>query len=74
MLEQKLLKKIEVLSLNQDITKTLENNNIIIIKDLWEKTRTNLKNINLNDAQINQIIIKLQLFGIDLNKKVYKNK
>lgn len=37
----------------------LLNNGISNIKDLWE---------------INSIIIKMQLLGIDLNKKIYRDK
>lgn len=74
MLDENLLKNIEYLCLDEDVVKILIANNIIIIKDLWLKKRKDLKNINLTDNQINKIIIKMQLFGIDLNQKVYKNK
>lgn len=46
-------------------------NNINFIKDLWVLKRKNLKDIGLTDTQINSIIIKLQLHGLDINKKVY---
>lgn len=67
--------------LNQDIKKLglditiinkLRNDGINIISDLWKLKRTDLKKIGLNDNEINQIMIKMQLQGIDLNKKVYK--
>lgn len=73
MLEKKLEKNIELLGLDEESLKILIDNNIITIKDLWLKKRMDLKNINLSDNQINKIIIKMQLFGLDLNQKVYKN-
>ncbi len=57
-----------------DDEKTLDifsENNINFIKDLWILKRKNLKDIGLNDTQINSIIIKLQLHGLDINKKIY---
>ena len=57
-----------------DDEKTLDifsENNINFIKDLWILKRKNLKEIGLNDTQINSIIIKLQLHGLDINKKIY---
>jgi len=62
---------IEDLVLKDSIIKVLKSNNINSIKDLWYLKRKDLKSFNLNDSEINQIIIKLQLKGIDLNKKVY---
>ena len=41
-----------------------------IINDLWKLNRHELKQLGLTDQQINQIIIRLQLIGLDLNKKV----
>ena len=62
---------IEDLVLKDSIIEVLKSNNINSIKDLWYLKRKDLKSFNLNDNEINQIIIKLQLKGIDLNKKVY---
>ena len=57
------------LKLNKNIVQTLKNNSICKIKDLWVKKRSNLKEIGLSDSQIKEIIIKLELIGLDLNKK-----
>lgn len=35
------------------------------------ETKKDLKKMNFEDREIQQIIIKLQLVGIDLNKKIY---
>jgi len=51
----------------------LLDNGINNIKDLWYLNRKQLKKINLSDIEINNIIIRMQLLGIDLNKKVYRD-
>lgn len=62
---------IEELKLNSIITDKLRQNNIVLVKDVWLLKRKDLKDFKLNDNEINQIIIKLQLNGIDLNKRIY---
>lgn len=58
------------LEINSSIIDVLNKNNINIINDLWKLNRHELKQLGLTDQQINQIIIRLQLIGLDLNKKV----
>ncbi len=62
---------LEELKLDNKIFKILKDNNINIVEDVWMKTRKELKSFGLTDADISQISIKLQLYGIDLNKKIY---
>lgn len=62
---------IELLNLDSSITQKLKSVNINLIKDLWIQTRKDLKSFNLTDNEINKIIVKLQLIGLDLNKKNY---
>ena len=62
---------IEDLNIKNTITQKLKKNNILVIKDIWKLKRKDLKNLDFSDDEINQIIIKLQLRGLDLNKKVY---
>jgi len=62
------------LGLEKEVINKLANKNIIIVKNLWGLKREQLKDIGLTNEEINQITIKLQLFGIDLNKKVYDKK
>lgn len=64
-------KNIEILNLDDSIIKKLKENNINIIEELWVINRHKLKDMNFKDNEINQIIIKLQLIGIDLNHKRY---
>lgn len=62
---------VEKLDIKDNIVDKLKLNNIFFIKDIWCLKRKNLKDLDLNDSEINKIIIQLQLNGIDLNKKVY---
>ena len=48
------------------LDKILKENNILKIKQLVNKTKTNLKTIGLLGYQISEIEIKLQLVGYDL--------
>lgn len=66
-----LKKNIEILNLDDSIIEKLKENNINIIEELWVINRHKLKDMNFKDNEINQIIIKLQLIGIDLNHKRY---
>ena len=63
--------KIDTLKLSKNINKILKENNIIYIKDLWILNRKKLKEIGLIDKEIKEVIISLQLQGLDLNKKIY---
>jgi hypothetical protein len=62
------------LGLEKEILTKLSNKNIITVKNLWGLKREALKDYDLTNEEINQIVIKLQLVGIDLNKKVYDKK
>lgn len=64
-------KNIEILDLDKNINCILKGNDIKRIEDLWVLNRKKLKEIGINDADIKQIVIKLQLLGLDLNKKTY---
>lgn len=64
-------KSITVLELDKETTDLLKKNNINKVEDLWVMNRQKLKEIGLNDNEIKQVVIKLQLLGLDLNKKMY---
>lgn len=64
-------KDISLLNFNNIILKKFRDNDILTIKKLWVLKRKDLKKIGFKDAEINNIIIKLQLYGIDINKKIY---
>ena len=63
---------ISYLKLNNDINNIFKDNNILKIEDLWIKNRTYLRSLGLSDNEIKQIIIKLELIGLDLNKRKTK--
>lgn len=66
-----LSKNIIELELDDDSIQMLTNNNIYTLEDVWNLKRIDLKRMGVRDSQINYISIKLQLLGLDLNRKVY---
>ncbi len=64
-------KEISILELDDEINKILVENQIKTVNDLWIKTKKDLKSYGLTDKDIKYISIKLQLLGLDLNKKMY---
>lgn len=64
-------KDISYLSLDDSITRLLIQNNLNFVRDIWILKRKDLKKYGLLDYQINSIIIKLQLNGLDINSKIY---
>lgn len=64
-------KDVSELELSSNLTEKLLNGKVFIIRDLWQKKRKDLKDMGLVDVEINQIMIKMQLHGLDLNRKVY---
>ena len=63
--------KITKLGIDDNIIKVFNNNDIITIDDLWSLKRKDLKDMEFSGDEINHIIIKMQLNGIDLNRKKY---
>lgn len=57
------------LKLDKNLITKLKDNNINSIEELWNLNRKELKKLNFNYDEINSISIKLQLKGLDLNKK-----
>ena len=62
---------IDILELDSDVINLLRDKEINTVGLLWTQTRKSLKTLGLKDSDIKQIIIKLQLLGLDLNKKIY---
>ena len=58
------------LNFQKNIIDKLRLNNITSIEKLWEMSRKDLKSIGFTYDEINLIAIKLQLNGLDLNKRV----
>lgn len=64
-------KDISILGLDDNIACLLTKNEIRTVNELWLKTKKDLKNYGLKDKDIKYVSIKLQLIGLDLNKKMY---
>ncbi|MCR4581127.1 MAG: hypothetical protein K5666_01265 [Bacilli bacterium] len=62
---------VDILDLDSCIIKLFKDNNINTVGEVWVQTRKSLKGLGLKDSEIKQVIIKLQLLGLDLNKKIY---
>ena len=62
---------IEELKLSDDVFKILKEKCLNIVEDIWNLKRKELRAFGLSDSEISQIAIKLQLYGIDLGKKIY---
>lgn len=62
---------IYALKLNDEIYTKLINNDILTILNLWNLNRKQLKKMKFTDNELNQIVIKMQLHGFDLNKRIY---
>lgn len=71
-MKNKILEKdLTYLKLDSKIIDILKDNNINNINDLWGLTRKDLKGFKISDKDIHNIIVKLQLNGLDLNKRKY---
>lgn len=71
MKKEVLKKNVDCLNLDNAIIEKLNNNSIHVVEQLWKLKRHDLKVLNFKDSEINQIIIRLQLVGLDLNRKKY---
>lgn len=65
--------KVEVSEIDfpNNIKEKMISNNIKILEQIWELSRSDLKKMGFSNNEVNEIIVKLQLYGLDLNKKVY---
>lgn len=66
-----LKKDIKILDLDRECLTILKDKSINLIEDLWLLTKKELKILGISDKDIKYISIKLQLLGLDLNKKIY---
>lgn len=65
------MRLINNLSLSKDLILKLNDSNIKYIEEVWVLKRSELKSRGFTNEEINNIIISLQLIGLDLNKKKY---
>ena len=62
---------VSTLKLDKKLINKLISKDIMIINDLWKLRRQDLKNLGFSDREIKDIIISLELNGLDLGKKIY---
>lgn len=62
---------IKLLNLDDFLIKKLNEIDIYKVDDLWRCNKNYLKDNNFSNTDISQIKIRLQLIGLDLNKKIY---
>jgi hypothetical protein len=62
---------VSTLKLESKLINKLISKDIKIINDLWKLERKDLKNLGFSDREIKDIIISLELNGLDLGKKIY---
>lgn len=62
------------MNLTAEIKEVLRKNNVLELSNLKKLTRKDLQDMKLNNNQINQIIIYLQLNGLDIKKNYKKTK
>lgn len=69
-MDEKLLNEnIDRLNISCKTIELLKNKEIILLKDLCTKTKTNLKNLGISTQEINKIEVELQLIGLNLKSK-----
>lgn len=59
-------KEITELGIDNNVVNTLKENKINSIYDLCTYSRKDLSKIGMENAQINKVVIELQLLGLDL--------
>lgn len=61
-----LKQSIDIIDMDVNILNLLKENNIITIRDLCKKSKTDLKDLTLSYQEINKIQVELQLIGLNL--------
>ena len=64
---------IEVLNFSAELLSKLKEHDILLVEDLWVLTRKELKQLSFCDRDIHEFIIRLELHGLDLGKRILKN-
>ena len=64
-------KDVSNLSISRELINKLKEKDLNYIEDVWILKRINLKALGFTYDEIKEIVISLQLIGLDLNKKKY---
>lgn len=67
-MKELLAKEVSTLNVNKKIIKILQENNILTVYELCNCSRIILSEKGFLNEQINEIIVALQLLGLDLKK------
>lgn len=62
---------IELLNIDESIIKILKKHNVLIVEQLWNLKRNDLKEMGFESLEIKHIKIKMQLHSLDINRKKY---
>jgi len=62
---------IELLNIDEPIIKILKKHNVLIVEQLWNLKRNDLKEMGFESLEIKHIKIKMQLHSLDINRKKY---
>ena len=65
------MRPIDNLNIEKELIQKLKEKEINTVEELWVLKRSDLKAMKLKNDEINDIIISLQLIGLDLNKRKY---
>lgn len=70
-IDEKLLgQSISRIEISDNATEILNRNKIITLEDLCNKTKTDLKKLEINQGEINKMDIELQLLGLRLKNSL----
>lgn len=69
---QDLCTKIDMLNISKETMDILKNNQVETVKDLCNLTRAELMELGIEKVGISEIIVSLQLLGLDIKPK-YKD-
>jgi len=70
-IDEKLLgQSISRIEISDKTTETLNRNKITTLEDLCNKTKTDLKKLEINQGEINKMDIELQLLGLKLKNSL----
>ncbi len=71
MLKNEILKEnIDIINMPKPIINLMKNNNILLVEDLCNTTKSDIKRINLSFHEINKIDIKLQIMVVCLKGSI----
>ena len=71
-MKEKLKENVSTLHLEDEVIRKLKEKEIKTVEDLWNLNRKELKQLGFSDIEVNKIVICLELYGLDLGKRIWK--